>query len=167
MKIREANERRARTQDPARQTYGPQMREKVLALAERWATAGGPVPARLQLVANSQWGLEISCKVGGLARDVLSARGGNVVMASEEKSARVAHAIYCVVYVRAPEAEETQEAAAPPPPPRPQSSVLWQPPQARLRRFQSCQLCITGRMWNSRKIPTLTEKPTKFPHSCF
>lgn len=61
------------------------MREKVLALAERWAT------------------------VGGLARDVLSARGGNVVMASEE-------------------------AAAPPPPPRPQSSVLWQPPQAEAQR---------------------------------
>lgn len=27
------------TEDPTRQTYGPQMREKVRALAERWETA--------------------------------------------------------------------------------------------------------------------------------
>lgn len=74
--------RKAAETDPTRQTYGPQMREKVNLLAERWAS------------------------VGGLARDVLTQRGGHVV---------------------APVEGDT----GPPPPPRPvQSAVLWQPPQA-------------------------------------
>ncbi|CAE7264556.1 DEGP10 [Symbiodinium natans] len=51
--------RKAAETDPARQTYGPQMREKIIALADRWTS------------------------VGGLARDVLAAKGGSVVAAME------------------------------------------------------------------------------------
>ncbi|CAJ1361363.1 unnamed protein product, partial [Effrenium voratum] len=52
--------RKATETDPARQTYGPQMREKIRSLDERWAT------------------------VGSLARDVLAQKGGHVVEPSAD-----------------------------------------------------------------------------------
>ena len=89
----------------------------------------GQLPATQFAPIYSESGKLESGKVGGLARDVLAARGGNVVVASEEKSVRVMPSL--IVWYEARGVEETQEVAAPPPPPRPQSSVLWQPPQAR------------------------------------